>query len=376
MERLVLAALDDASLLDELALTEREIAMSRIDPGYPRACVTSRLDSYLTEDGFSFLEYNGESPAGIGDQIVLERMLFELPLVREFRERHATLTLEPHRRLLEALVTAYEERGGREPHPRIAIVDWDGVPTAPEFFILQEFFESEGYPTVVVDPGRVAYSDGRLTSEGERIDILYKRVIIHEFLERCGLDHPISRAYADGRICLVNAFRCKIAHKKASFAILSDSRYERMFTDEQLEAIRRHIPWTRRVRDREVDYKGETVPMRELLRSEQRNLVLKPNDSYGGSDVAVGYDTDGEAWAEAIERAMHEPYVVQELVHMRKVSIPHYVDGRVDTSEMTVDFDPFVFNGRVEGGLVRLSSTVLSNISSGGGETALLVVGQ
>ena len=36
--------------------------------------------------------------------------------------------------------------------------------------------------------------------------------------------------------------------------------------------------------------------------------------------------------------------------------------------------DPFLFLNRVEGGLVRLSSSSLCNISSGGGETALLIL--
>ena len=42
--------------------------------------------------------------------------------------------------------------------------------------------------------------------------------------------------------------------------------------------------------------------------------------------------------------------------------------------ELLIDFDPFLFRGKVEGGLVRLSSSSLVNVAQGGGETALIVL--
>src|SRR5262252_1817280 len=72
VERMVARALKDDQLLSVLSPTEREVRMARIDPGYKCLCVSSRLDSYLSESGFQFLEYNAETPAGVGDQMQLE----------------------------------------------------------------------------------------------------------------------------------------------------------------------------------------------------------------------------------------------------------------------------------------------------------------
>ncbi len=69
VEKLVDSALKDDELIAFLGLSEREAKMARIDPGYARLCVTSRLDAYVTESGFQFLEYNAETPAGPGDQM-------------------------------------------------------------------------------------------------------------------------------------------------------------------------------------------------------------------------------------------------------------------------------------------------------------------
>lgn len=375
MERMTAAALDDQALLAELDLTPTELAMARIDPGILRAGLTTRLDTYLTDTGFGFLEYNGESPAGIGDQLQLERMLFELPEVRAFLDRHPCLPLDPRKRLLDALVSGYREWGGQSETPTIVILDWTGVPTESEFHVLRASFEASGFPSLIADPGELTY-DGTTMRVGSRhVDIVYKRVIIHEFLTRTGADHPLTRAYKDGRVFIANAFRCKVAHKKASFAILSDPRFASVFTEEQLAITKLHVPWTRRVRDDVVDFEGERVPMRALLLSEREQLVLKPNDDYGGHGVAIGYATDDEAWRRAVDGAFTGSWVAQRRLAARTESIPHFdTSGRVTRSELTVDFNPFVFDGRVEGGMVRLSGTALSNISAGGGETAVAVV--
>jgi hypothetical protein len=59
------AAVLDPDVVDELGLTAIERELIAIDPGYRQVSPTSRLDSFLTEDSYSFVELNGESPAGI-----------------------------------------------------------------------------------------------------------------------------------------------------------------------------------------------------------------------------------------------------------------------------------------------------------------------
>ncbi|HEX8707891.1 MAG TPA: hypothetical protein VF723_06475 [Pyrinomonadaceae bacterium] len=372
-ERMVKFALKDDGLLGQLGLTERETRMARIDPGYQRLCVSSRLDAFLTDDGFQFLEYNAENPSGITDQMLLETVFFGLPHIKEFLATHAHWLPRPHQRLLDALLETYRRWGGTEERPGIGIVDWDGVSTASEFETLKSYFEAEGYPTVIADPRELSYDGVRLTAREFRIDILYKRVVIHEFLEKFDETHPLARAYAERRVCMANSFRSKVAHKKAGFAILSDPVYEHLFTPEQLTCIRRHIPWTRLVRPGSTTFKGDERDLMDILRRERERMVLKPNDDYGGAGIYFGWERDEREWEEAITLACQRPYVVQERTPFQKTLMPVYTD-RVENREMLVDFDPFLFLNRVEGGLVRLSSSFLCNVTSGGGETALLVL--
>ena len=110
-----------------------------------------------------------------------------------------------------------------------------------------------------------------------------------------------------------------------------------------------------------------------LIRQERSRLVLKPNDDYGGHGVFIGWESTEDEWEHAIQVALARPYVVQERVSLKKTPMPMFTD-RVHLEELFIDFNPFLFHNEVEGALVRLSTSSLLNVTSGGGQTALLVM--
>lgn len=370
---MTIAALENDEILMELGLTETEEHFARIDPGYPGVCNSSRLDAFISEGSFKFLEYNGETPAGITDQLQIEKLLRTIPEVKVFLEEHPHWMPCPHVKLLEALVSGYHDFGGRKVKPNIAIVDWEGVSTYTEFETLQEYFEAEGHQTVIADPGQLEY-DGEVLRIGDLdVDIFYKRVLIHELFERSSENHPLLRAYEDGNVFMANSFRTKIPHKKASLAVVSNDRFAHLFTDEQLQMIEKHLPWTRLISEREVRFEGGKHDLPELIRRERDRFILKPNDDYGGSGIVVGWESTEGEWDDAIEAALDSPFVVQERAPVEKVMFPTY-DGEAVMEELLIDFDPFLFRGKAEGGLIRLSSQSLVNVAAGGGEAALVVL--
>src|SRR5688500_8096320 len=86
------AAVEDESLMDELGLTDIERELARIDPGYRAVSPTARLDSFLTDDAYSFVELNGESPAGIAYADAAFEIFSSLPVMRRFGERYSLRT--------------------------------------------------------------------------------------------------------------------------------------------------------------------------------------------------------------------------------------------------------------------------------------------
>jgi hypothetical protein len=372
------AAVEDERLVDELGVTEVERELVRIDPGYRAVSPTARLDSFLTSEAYSFVELNGESPAGIAYADAAYEIFGSLPVMRRFAQRYTLRTFSGRPLLLGTLLEAYREYAGAaaKSKPAIAIVDLKGLPTQKEFELFKEYFESEGHPSTICSPDELEFSGGRLRSGSFEIDIVYKRLLVNEYLPIMR-EHPaLLDAYRAGAICMVNNFRSKMIHKKALFAVLTDPAYARLFTHEELDTIRRHVPWTRKVREGQTEKAGQTIDLLDYVRRNSARLVLKPNDDYGGHGIYIGWNNDAAAWEEALQVAVASgDYLVQERVPTARETFPALMDdGSVVYAEQLVDLDPLLFNGRVGSAFTRLSSTELANVSSGGGMVPTFII--
>ena len=373
LEKIATAVVQDPNLMDQLGLTEAEQKMALVDPGFSTAGVTTRLDAFVRGDEIKFVESNAENPSSLPDQEQLNRLLSELPAMASFASRYRLRQFSPVERLLETLLSTYREWGGSGV-PNIAILDWKDLPTSSEFVFLQEHFSAQGVRTIICSPDDLEYQNGQLRCGAFRIDLIYKRVIIHEFLARYDDTHPLIRAYVNHDVCLVNPFRCKIMHKKAVFEMLTDEQCHDWFTSSEKEAIRRTVPWTRRVADRKTTRQGQKIRLLEFIRSNRSSLVLKPNDDYGGHGVHFGAQLDEREWDNAIQTALSADYIVQDALDLHPEVFPVFSETDWKLQPMFVDTNPFLFRGRVCGAMVRLSSSPIVNVTSGGGETGFFVI--
>jgi hypothetical protein len=360
-------------LWDLVDLQREERELVAIDPGYSRASPLSRLDSFLTTSAYQFVELNAETPAGGAYAEALADLFLELPVIRKFQERYVLRRFRTQERLLETLLRCYREAGGREEHPTIVVADYEDVPTRTEHHLVAGYFESKGCPALVCDPRQLTYEGGRLRHEGRTIDIVYKRLLVNEFLERRDQVQALYAAVRDRAVVMVNPFRCKPIHKKAIFAVLTDDSLQKQFTDEERAAIRAHIPWTRKVQEIKTSRHGETLDLPPWIIANRERLVMKPNDEYGGKGVFIGWEMTPAEWEAALAAALRSSYVVQEKVELLKQSFPE-IAPELRFRDFVVDLDPYVFDGEVEGFLTRLSGTSLANVTSGGGQVPAFLV--
>ena len=348
------AVLDDAVLRAELALESEEERLAMADPGFRFSSPSVRLDSFFA-DQVRFVEYNAESPAGMAYSDNLTEVFKRLPVMQAFRKRFRGKFMPTRRRQLSAMLGAFKQ-WGKSTTPVIAIVDWEGLPTAPEFEMFKAFFEEAGIRTLICDPRTLEFTRGKLHSQGTAVNLVYRRVLTSELLARGDDTRALRDAYMAGAVCVVNSFRAKLLHKKMSLALLSDERYERLYTPAQRAAVRRHIPWTRQVRPE----------LAEDIARRRQNLVLKPNDEYGGKGVVLGWTVDQAEWEAAIDVATTQSYVVQEAVEIPRVPFPIALDG-IRYLDLAVDLDPYLFNGRAGGFMTRVSAAALLNVTAGAG---------
>jgi uncharacterized circularly permuted ATP-grasp superfamily protein len=367
------AAMADAAVRAQFRLFDWEESLLGVDAGFAEPSPTSRIDAFVVDpagDGgtMALTEYNAETPAGAGFNDALSDTFLELPAMREFARRWHVAPMPSRHGVTAALLDAWRQFSRGRSAPRIAILDWEDVPTRREFVMFQEHFRAQGLECVIGDPARCEYAGGRLTLDGAPIDLIYKRVLLHELVERLGLDTPVLRAWRDRAVCLVNPPASKVLHKKASLAVLSDERNAALFDKESLAAIAAGIPWTRVVEERQTVSAGGRVDLVPYITTHKDRFVLKPNDEYGGTGIVLGWTVDQGTWEGAVARALGEPYVVQERVAIPSEPYPGWTDGGVQLLDRMIDTAPFVtYGAAVDGVLTRLSTAALLNVTAGGG---------
>ena len=242
------------------------------------------------------------------------------------------------------------------------------MPTLNEHEITRIHLEQAGYRTTLADPRALEYRDGKLVYENFRIDLIYKRVLYSELVQRMGVSNPVLDAVRDKAVYMTNSPSAKLMAKKASLAFLSDEQNSHLFTSAQKKAIHDHIPWTRVVSESKSTYDGQEIDLLEFITQNRDRLVLKPNDEYGGEGVVLGWECVEDDWHATLQHAIETPHVVQEKVTLLQRDFPSWVDGSLDISSRYVDADPYAFNGKdTYGCLTRLSPLALLNVTAGGG---------
>jgi glutathionylspermidine synthase len=361
---------DDERLQEELALPTFEDSLVRIGPGYPRPLRICRLDAFLAGDAVRFLEFNADSPAGIGYTDVLYeglRRTISLPRV----DGEFDTAYEPMLPLLiETLLDAYRAmRAGRTEGPelpetpRLALVDLPDSPSVPEFRIICAAAGEAGIEAIHPTTDELAYDGSVLRAGGEPVHLVYRRALIDDLSEG-----DLTAAYRDGAVCLVNPPRARVANNKKLMALLEDPRFSHLVEPREAEVIGATIPWTRILRPGRVTYGQWVVDLLDFVSDNRARLVLKPASEYGGHDVALGIETEQADWDRIIDQhAEAGDFIVQEYVPVPEEMFPTVEDGHVQMRLKRFNINPFGIGGRYAGMITRISDRAVINVSAGGG---------
>jgi uncharacterized circularly permuted ATP-grasp superfamily protein len=363
------AAVADKRVLAQFRLEDWEHAILEYESGVPDSSPVSRVDAFFAgPSGLAITEYNAETPAGAAYNDALTEVFLAFPPMRRLEREWDVRALPGRHHTFNALLESYHAWSGKRGLPRIAILDWPDVPTQSEFRLFRAYFEQHGLQCIIDDPRAAEYRDGKLWLDGRPVDLIYKRVLLHELVSQMGVDNPVLRAVREHAVCMVNPPACKILHKKSSLAVLSDERNHHLYDADARAAVAAHIPWTRVVEERRTMFESREIDLLPWIADHKDGLVLKPNDEYGGKGIVLGWEASAEDWTAALRTAMDAPYIVQERIALEREPYPSLVNGRVVIAERMVDTAPFVGHGEfVDGCLTRLSTAALLNVTAGGG---------
>jgi uncharacterized circularly permuted ATP-grasp superfamily protein len=221
----------------------------------------------------------------------------------------------------------------------------------------------------------MALGQGRLRAGGDAVDVVYRRALLSELVEREEEVGPFLSAYRDGRAHFVNSFRCGLSEDKAFFGILTDEAFAGLMTAEERDLVARTVPWTRRMEERRTLKAGREVDLVPFVLAHAAELVLKPAHGYGGQSVLVGVEATPDAWQSTVERALRSPWVVQERVPIPREEFPVCEDGLLAFEPLGVNANPFYAAGAEAGAVARASRSAVINVSAGGGSVPTFVLG-
>jgi uncharacterized circularly permuted ATP-grasp superfamily protein len=335
--------------------------------------VLSRLDAFLTPEGPRFIEINSDAPAGLGYGDGMAEVFRELPVFRRFAERH-TVSYQPSAdRVVDALLAVWSRRG--DPAlPCVAIVDFADVKTRADQEILRRRIAARGLRCLLADPRELEIREGALWAGPERIDLVYRRSVLQELLEREDEVRAFLGAYREGLALFVNSLRCRLSEDKAFFALLGDEAFAGLMSDEERRFVERVVPWTRKLEERRTLRGGREVDLVAHCLERRDELVLKPAHGYGGRSVYVGDETSSEQWRRAIEAGLGQPWVVQERVPIPEEEFPVLGPNGLGFERLKLNANPFYVAGAEVGAVARASRSSVINVSAGGGSVPTFVI--
>ena len=164
---------------------------------------------------------------------------------------------------------------------------------------------------------------GALRYEGRAIDIVYKRLLVNELIER---QRRAGRA-AGGGAPARGHHREPVplqAHPQEGH-LRRAHRRRRCRPSSRPRSGRPSPPtcpgragWPRARRPAAA----QTIDLPAYILGNRERLVMKPNDEYGGKGVFIGWEMSDAEWAAALAEALRSSYVVQEKVETRPPELP------------------------------------------------------
>ncbi|NQU98180.1 glutathionylspermidine synthase family protein [Candidatus Woesearchaeota archaeon] len=365
IDKVVNLHLEQNKFSEQFNLPKKELEIINIDRGFKKINVFNRYDLFVYKDRFKVIEINPESPSGMGrthfiDQIFLKQKPFQkekivsLPDTREF--------------LLNGFLSVYKEWGGKKNKPVIAIVDLKGVKTISDQIYIQEYFETKGHKTIICDPRELKFNKGLFYNK-TKINIVYKRFITTDYLDKPSYFKGLIQALEEKKVCMINPFASRIIDDKSLLTKLQAGVFDEILTLKEKKLVKEIIPWSMEINNNSIkSYKGGEKAILEYILKNKNNLVLKPSIAYGGVGVFIGENTAEKEWEKAARRSLREKkWIIQEYLEIPTIEVPIIKKGKIIYEEKYINLCPFVINKKVAGFVTRISSSKIINTTQGGG---------
>ncbi len=326
-------------LLEELIL---------MDPGYDINIPIGRFDLfYGGKDKYKFIEINTDGTSGMNEDNIFSDILLESESMKIMKERYDISYFELINSWVEEFIKIYDKFNNKVDKPNIAIVDFKESGIIAEFETFKRAFIEKGYNAVIADPRDLKYRDKKLYYKDMKIDLIYRRIVTAEFIEKSSEIPDLIEAYKDGSVCSIGSLRSQIMHNKIIFKILHDEETLAFLSEEERELIRNHIPITE-------EFSGDEKIYEKVLKNKDK-YIIKPIDSFASQGVSAGRDFSNEEWEEILTKCWNKDYLFQEFIDPFTRPFVQFEDGELKVRDFNLNIGVLMYNEKFSGVYTRIS---------------------
>ena len=326
-----------------------------IDEGYHINVPIGRFDIfYGGKDNFKFCEFNTDGSSAMNEDNTLARILMDTKAINNMKKKYNISYFELIYKWVEESTKIFKKFNPDIEKPNVAIVDFKESGTPYEFEEFKKAYINKGFKAVVADPRELKYIDGKLYFKDIKIDLIYRRIVTKEFVDRIDEIEDLVNAYKDGSVCMIGSLKSQIMHNKIIFKVLHEKETLQFLTEEERNFIKKHIPYTE-------EFNGEDI-YKEVLKNKDK-YILKPKDLYASKGVYAGKSFSSEDWKRIADESLGKEYICQEFCEPFTREFVNFEDGKLKVSKLKTITGIFMYNEKFEGLYTRLGkSTIISGL--------------
>lgn len=178
------------------------------------------------------------------------------------------------------------------------------------------------------------------------------------------------------KVFVLNGTITYLMTNKLNIVALSENQDSAIFNENEREAIKKHIPWSRKLINIDTKYDNKIVSLIDFAINNQDKFVLKRAYGAQGEDVFIGKKTHPKIWKEKIIQTVGEKsWIIQEFIKPQEY---FYQSGENGVDLYEAIFGLFALGNRYASGFIRLLSREnengIINSKQGASESTMLIV--
>jgi hypothetical protein len=345
LEKVITHYIEDAAYRKLFPFSKELEELILTDAHYPCALPISRLDIFLNEEDLSyqFCEFNADGASAMNEDREICAALQRTDAFSRMQEEYTMRPFELFDSWVSEFIKIYRSYDSAVEHPRIVITDFMENATPHEFIEFRKAFQRAGYDTAICEIRDLRYEGGELkTSEGKRVDAIYRRAVTRDIMEHIEEVKPFIQAARDNAACIIGHFKTQIIHNKSIFRILRLPETAGFLTEEETEYVREHIPETFPLKSGEFD--------RTAVLRDRDEWIIKPEDLYASRGVYAGVDCDAKTWERLVTEATDKDYLLQRYCRPYQTLNLDFNSGERPPFRLYNNITGmFVYNGHLQG---------------------------